>query len=740
MRPWFGCVARNGLSGAVLLLTLVALALPAPVQAQPACFDYAQLPPLEGRTPLAGLARGLASRGDFAYVTAHTGGLHTVDVSDPQHPVRVATFNSPGEAYDVAIMGDLAVLADGSRGLTVLDLGQPALPVVIGQLDPAPHLARVAITGNYACFAAGGGATGLVIVDLADPAHPTLAGSAPTTSYALDIAVIGGHAFVVDMNRRLYAFDISNPASPALVSTLLLTATPTSLAGRGTHLYVGCTGSGILVVDVTVPSAPAQVGRFGDLGIGRTTGTSIIDVTVDGDRGCYVNFDRQLGIFDCADPARPRLLTGIRLADEPSAVAVGGNLLFAALDDQGVQVFEDNGFAQPAPVSALAVAGNFAPGRISVWAGHAYVASDSLRVFDLAAPGGPARVATIDVGGAADIEIQDGFAYVACAALPSLRVFDLADPAAPLELSNQATGGSQLRRLLAAGDYLYSGPHNVRLNVWDISVPGVATYETQPSLLSDPNCFAALGDRLYVGSGSALQVIDISSPTLPVLLNTIYGYGSVRDIVVAGDRGYLASHDIGLTIVDLTSPGLPALGTCMLPAAGDISLAGNLAYVCDAMMGVAVVDITDETQPTLLGVKRGLAISGEIVGDHLLVSGAGYLTGLGLVPLHCDGISAVDGMPAAPWGLRLHAAPDPFNPQTQFRFSLDGPAVVDLAVHDVSGRRVRRLMCGETREAGDHVVAWDGRDDRGQRLASGKYHCRLGAGGAVALRSVVLLK
>lgn len=724
----------------LLLLALAALWSPTTAFAQASCFDYTLVPHLEGRTALAGLTRGLAPYGDFVYVTAHTSGLHTVDVTDPQHPVYRTTFNTSGEAQDVAITGNLAVVADGSRGLTVLDLSYPHWPTLVGQLDPAPHLARVAISGNYACFAAGGTTTGLVIVDLADPAHPTLAGTALTTSYAVDIAVIDGHAFVVDMNRQLYVFDIGNPASPTLVTTLLLTATPTSLASRGTHLYVGCTGSGILVVDVTVPSVPAQVGRFAGLELGSTTGSSIIDVTVDGERGYYVNNNRQLGIFECTDPARPRILTGIPLADSPSAVAFGGNLLFASLDDQGVQVFEDNGFTLPAPVTALPAAGEFAPGRIHLWDGHAYVASDSLRVFDLSAPGGPERVATIDVGGAADIEIQDGFAYVACTSQSRLRIYDLAQPAAPVETSNETTPGSQLRRLLAVGDHLYSGPHNGRLFMWDISVAGEAPLQTQSSFFSNTNCLAVLGDRLYSGSGSTLQVIDISSPTVPVVLNTTVGYGIMRDIALAGDRAYLASDGLGLTIVDTTVPTMPVLGNCPLPAARDIILAGNLAYVCDEMMGVAVVDITDETQPTLIGVKRGRAVSGEIVGDHLLVSGSGYLSGLGLLPLHCDGISSVDGPPALSTHLRLRAVPDPFNRQTQFRFSLDAAAVVDLAVHDISGRRIRHLLSKVAHDAGDHVVNWDGRDDRGRQLASGKYYCRLTADGDVALRSVVMLK
>ena len=44
------------------------------------------------------------------------------------------------------------------------------------------------------------------------------------------------------------------------------------------------------------------------------------------------------------------------------------------------------------------------------------------------------------------------------------------------------------------------------------------------------------------------------------------------------------------------------------------------------------------------------------------------------------------------------------------------------------------------RNAGEHGVSWDGRDDRGVAAASGVYFCELGAGGEVLRRSMVLLQ
>ncbi|MFN0151672.1 MAG: FlgD immunoglobulin-like domain containing protein [bacterium] len=63
---------------------------------------------------------------------------------------------------------------------------------------------------------------------------------------------------------------------------------------------------------------------------------------------------------------------------------------------------------------------------------------------------------------------------------------------------------------------------------------------------------------------------------------------------------------------------------------------------------------------------------------------------------------------------------------------------IDLAVYDVSGRRVRTLASG-TRPAGIGSIAWDGRDDRGRDVTSGTYFMRLvwGANAVSSTRVVV---
>ncbi|MBM3308391.1 MAG: T9SS type A sorting domain-containing protein, partial [Candidatus Eisenbacteria bacterium] len=87
----------------------------------------------------------------------------------------------------------------------------------------------------------------------------------------------------------------------------------------------------------------------------------------------------------------------------------------------------------------------------------------------------------------------------------------------------------------------------------------------------------------------------------------------------------------------------------------------------------------------------------------------------------------------------LPNTPNPFNPDTVFRFALPQACPVRLVVYDLAGRRVRTLVDGPV-PAGLQTATWDGRTDRGERAASGVYFCRLETGAGELSRKVVLLK
>ena len=82
--------------------------------------------------------------------------------------------------------------------------------------------------------------------------------------------------------------------------------------------------------------------------------------------------------------------------------------------------------------------------------------------------------------------------------------------------------------------------------------------------------------------------------------------------------------------------------------------------------------------------------------------------------------------------------PNPFTRGTLIPFSIERAGNVDLAVYDVSGRLVSRLVRGE-RAPGSYTARWDGRDILGNRASNGIYCYRLRTGGVDVTRRMVLM-
>jgi len=72
----------------------------------------------------------------------------------------------------------------------------------------------------------------------------------------------------------------------------------------------------------------------------------------------------------------------------------------------------------------------------------------------------------------------------------------------------------------------------------------------------------------------------------------------------------------------------------------------------------------------------------------------------------------------------LNNYPNPFNAATRIQLALPREAEVELAIFDLTGREVQKLLAG-SRPAGNHEIIWNGRDQRGLELGTGIYLARL---------------
>ena len=88
--------------------------------------------------------------------------------------------------------------------------------------------------------------------------------------------------------------------------------------------------------------------------------------------------------------------------------------------------------------------------------------------------------------------------------------------------------------------------------------------------------------------------------------------------------------------------------------------------------------------------------------------------------------------------------PNPFNPETWIPYRLAEDAFVALTIYDQRGRVIRRFNVGyqtaAVYESRSQAIYWDGRNEVGDRVASGIYFYTLTAGDYSATRKMLILK
>jgi len=320
-----------------------------------------------------------------------------------------------------------------------------------------------------------------------------------------------------------------------------------------------------------------------------------------------------------------------------------------------------------------------------------------------------------------------------CEHFAGITVVDIANPSQPQTLGQLDTPG-QARNAVIVGDLAYVVDRNTGLRIFDVSSPSslmeLGAVDTPGLALG----VAVSGDLVLVADkGFGLQVIDASDPSLASIIGAVDTPGLAGDVVVQESHAYVADYDGGLVVVDLTSATQPTLAGSYLTAgeANGLDVHGDLCAVAALEGGLILLDISTPGTPVLLATVPTDGVAYEVLfiddlvvvataeglefisvavptdparvttyqtvgpafqlarsGRHLAVACGG--SGLELVTF----LEAPSAVPDLPVGARMSAAPNPFNPRTVFSLSLPEATWGELAVFDLSGRRVATLHQG----------------------------------------------
>lgn len=161
------------------------------------------------------------------------------------------------------------------------------------------------------------------------------------------------------------------------------------------------------------------------------------------------------------------------------------------------------------------------------------------------------------------------------------------------------------------------------------------------------------GALAVLANGNELTVLDLTDPGAPAKRGTLTLSDQIWDLVVDGERAYVANGFVGFVVVDLADPDAPVVrGTYEVVSQGQtvsVSMAGQLALTTNNQTGLNVFDVSNPAVPRLLGSWLTGGYSRDVAGT----------AGFGLVADQPDGLHVIDiSDPDNPLEASIHFAKD----------------------------------------------------------------------------------
>src|SRR5262245_532904 len=528
--------------------------------------------------------------------TSKLGGIQILDFSDPAAPIRLGSFETGDSGLDVRMAGSLAIFTFLNPytflgGLHIVDVSDPANPRRVGTFDTLLDPRRFVVAGTLVYVAAG--IEDLKIIDLEDPAAPRLVGEFDTPGAAADVKLSGHLAYVAD-DDALLVFDVGDPSHPIMIGSL-----------------------------------------YGEE-------RSVVGLAIAGPRLVATDARGGLQVIDVSDPARPRSIARVPLADAADGVVVEGRFAYVAAGYSGLQIVDLQRPDAPIVVASQGLFGNSAYfSSVAVSDGRAYVADliNGIQVIDVRESVAPAAVGGLDLSllpsatGNPAVAVAGSTAYVSDAGA-GLFAVDVADPKAPVVRGSLGVPGAAAG--LAAGSgaseglvFLADGGHGVR--VIDARRPEAMSDVGGFDAGSDALGIALAGDLALIADGArGLSLFDVREPQSARRLGAIDTPGRAVAVAVSGSLAFVADDQRGLRIIDFSHPESPAaVGSIDTPGrAVGVAVARDRAYVADLNRGVQVIDVSRPESPAIIrNLGTSGAASGVFIGDGRLFVADGF-TGL----------------------------------------------------------------------------------------------------------------
>jgi hypothetical protein len=553
----------------------------------------------------------IAVSGSFAYVVDNSLSFQVVDISNPSKPFVLGAVILPSvylfkDCKDITISGNHAYVIT-SENLHVIDISNPSAPVIVGSI--AVYAYGMAVSGNYAFLTSPGI---LEVIDISNPTAPTSINRLFINIGGNNIAISGNYAFTSDE-----VIDISDPSSPNIIGNLQ--GYSGYVRVHNNYAYIS-NGNGLNIIDISNPNIPSHISTV-------ATTSDVVSMAISG-KYVYISDGMKVQVIDISDPFEPFWVKSITpfgsisaMAASNNSVYLTGDPIFQAIDiSDSMKQFSVGSSPTKDNAYDVTMSGNY------TYISEEY--SNGNEIFDISNPNSPSLIGTLDSSAANDIAISGRYAYVADG---DLRIFDISDPESPSEVGLLEMYNA--RSIEISSNYAYVTELYFGLKVIDISDPYSPTIVGDANVGSYQNSsvkVAVSGNYAYVVNHGSLEVIDISIPNAPKV-DAILSGSTFLGLAISGNYLYVTNtyfestnNYYDLNIIDISNPKEPVVvqRIGISDFSDDIAVSGNYLYLTERVNGIQVINVSDPSNPFVIAYLNtpGYTTGIEVIGGYALVA------------------------------------------------------------------------------------------------------------------------
>ena len=323
----------------------------------------------------------------------------------------------------------------------------------------------------------------------------------------------------------------------------------------------------------------------------------------------FLSLGSEVAIINIANPDSPRVVSEVQAQGLVVNAAVKDSFLYIGcrLGTVGIEVWNISNLTDPVfrgravtRLSDFCVQDSFAYVTLRV----SDTSNDTFKVYNMSDPTNPRLVGWIPDHGD---KIAVSGNRAAIADWGDMHIMDITDPAHPQRMGSvgmDALGIDIRGNLVCAVKWWNGKSDDFWFAAFDITDPwsprrlseihGVGGYDVH---LSGPLAF--ISGFYYDWE---LAIVDISDSTQMSLISTCNTPGWNEGVWSdwTSNQAYVADHDRGLTVIDISNLNNPVLDRTLFLAAGlavDVSLCDTLMYVATWSGGMQIVNVADPSRP-----------------------------------------------------------------------------------------------------------------------------------------------